>query len=96
MMMTVLENRFAPVDVPVERRNTRRTRSFKGAVLTFNNGYSVLSAVAKNLSEGGAMLAMGDTTGVPSGATIEINGEVRPRRIQVVWRQGERIGVKFD
>lgn len=95
-MTTVLESQDRTVEVLVERRNTRRTRSFKGAVLRFNNGYSALSAVVKNLSEGGAMLVMGDTTGVPSEAVMEINGEGRPRPVHLIWREPERLGVRFD
>lgn len=95
-MTTVLESQGRAVEVLVERRNTRRTRSFKGAVLRFNNGYSALSAVVKNLSEGGAMLVMGDTTGVPSDAVMEINGEGRPRPVHLIWREPERLGVRFD
>lgn len=95
-MMTVLESQGRPVEVPVERRNTRRTRSFKGAILRFNNGYSALSAVIKNLSEGGAMLVMGDTVGVPSDAMMEINGEGRARPVHLIWREPERMGVRFD
>lgn len=95
-MTTVLESQDRTAEVLVERRNTRRTRSFKGAVLRFNNGYSALSAVVKNLSEGGAMLVMGDTTGVPSDAVMEINGEGRPRPVHLIWREPERLGVRFD
>ena len=94
--MTAENIRESAVEVTEERRNTRRTRTYKGAILTFNNGYSVATAVIKNLSEKGAMLTMGETTGVPSSAVMEITGENRPRPVQVVWRDASRIGVRFD
>ena len=42
------------------------------------------------------MLVMGDTVGVPSDAMMEINGEGRARPVHLIWREPERMGVRFD
>ncbi|PHP67532.1 pilus assembly protein PilZ [Zhengella mangrovi] len=78
----------------VERRDISRTRSFKGAVLRFNNGYSVLDAVVRNMSDRGALLSMGDTAGIPSEFEIQITGH-QPRIATVRWRTPTRAGISF-
>ena len=77
-----------------ERRDASRTRAFKGAVLRFNNGYSVLDAVVRNMSDRGALLSMGDTAGIPSEFEIQITGH-QPRIATVRWRTPTRAGISF-
>lgn len=78
-----------------ERRSERRSRAFKGAVLHFNSGYCTLDAVVRNLSTGGALLAMGDTAGIPGRFEIQVNG-CAPRPAYVRWRTPVRAGISFE
>ncbi len=75
-----------------ERRRQARHKVFKGGTITFNNGYGVIECVVRNLSDGGALLSFGETTGVPKifalrigGATL-VNAEIR-------WRSATQAGV---
>ena len=77
-----------------ERRTGHRRRALKGAVLTFN-GLGAFEAVVRNQSEKGAMLAFGDTTGVPMAFDLVISGENRKCPAQVRWRSLNAIGVEF-
>ena len=77
-----------------ERRSVRRRRMFKGAVLTFS-GVGAFEAVVRNQSEKGAMLALGDTTGVPAAFNLAISGDERKSQAQVRWRSQSAIGVEF-
>jgi hypothetical protein len=92
MELTVNENVPKP-DRP-ERRAAHRRRVFKGAVLTFN-GLGAFEAVARNLSEKGAMLAFGETTGVPMAFDLAISGEERKRPARIRWRSLNTVGVEF-
>ncbi|MFP1633476.1 hypothetical protein ACLB6G_17225 [Zhengella sp. ZM62] len=78
-----------------DRRSMLRQRSFKGAVLQFNRGYSSLDAVVRNFSGQGAMLSMGDTSGIPSRFEIRISGE-ETRMATIRWRSPVRAGIQFE
>ena len=81
--------------VGTERRSVHRTRVLKGANLRFNNGYSVFEGTVRNLTDGGALLAFGDATGVPGEFDMDIAGESMRRRAHVIWRETNRMGVRF-
>ncbi|MCB1383138.1 MAG: PilZ domain-containing protein [Notoacmeibacter sp.] len=83
------------VQAETERRGTHRARVLKGAVLRFNRGYAALDAVMRNQSDGGAQLAMGDTSGVPGQFQLHVSGEEAARTARVVWRNPARIGIAF-
>ena len=78
-----------------DRRSVQRQRSFKGAVLEFNRGYSSLDAVVRNYSGQGAMLSIGDTSGIPSRFEIRITGE-DTRVATIRWRSLLRAGIQFE
>ncbi len=79
-----------------ERRAERRHRVLKGATITFNRGYGALQCVVRNLSDHGALLAFGDTTGVPASFDIKIAGTDRVRRARVRRRKPQLVGVSLD
>lgn len=79
-----------------ERRSLHRRRMLKGAILRFNRGYSALDSVVRNISDSGAQLALGETTGVPAHFQLHISGEETARRARLVWRSAERIGIAFN
>ena len=78
-----------------EKRGGHRRRMLKGAKLSFNNGYGAMECVVRNVSEGGALLAFGDTSAVPTLFNLAIGGEpARPARVR--WRRETAIGVEFQ
>lgn len=80
----------------VERREARRNKVFKGATISYNFGFCALQCVVRDLSERGARLAFGDTTGIPRSFEIQLAGSVQRRKAHVRWRDRERLGIAFD
>ena len=92
--MELIVNSDVPKPDRPERRFAHRRRVLKGAVLTFN-GLGAFEAVARNLTDKGAMLALGETTGVPMAFDLAISSEDRKWQAQVRWRSLNAIGVEF-
>ena len=92
--MELIVNNDVPKPDRPERRSVHRRRVLKGAVLTFN-GLGAFEAVVRNQSEKGAMLAFGDTTGVPTAFDLAISGDEKKSQAQVRWRSLNAIGVEF-
>lgn len=76
-----------------ERRAHPRKRCYKGAKVEVAGG-GVFDAVVRNVSDGGAMLAMPSTLGVPSAFVLAVHDEP-PRACRVAWREADRMGVAF-
>ena len=77
-----------------DRRVEIRRRVLKGATLRFNKGYGAMECVVRNQSADGALLAFGDTSGVPGRFDIAI-GEDAARPAQVRWRGLALVGVSL-
>lgn len=78
-----------------ERRSERRHRVLKGATISFNKGYGALQCVVRNMTEKGAMLAFGETTGIPSEFNFQLAGNDDVKRARICWRQTELVGIEF-
>lgn len=79
-----------------ERRIFDRHRTLRGAVLTFNKGYSAFECMVKNQSRNGAKLAFGETMAVPNRFDIQIAGDDTRHTARVCWRTATEIGVSLD
>lgn len=79
-----------------ERRTDRRRRVFKGATLSFNNGYGAMECVVRNESEHGAQLSFGETSAVPAAFNMAIRGEAAKRAARVRWRTLTTVGISYD
>ncbi len=77
-----------------ERRTRVRSRQLKTGGIVFNGGKSVLSCVIRNISQAGACLLVSSPFIVPSPCELLASGE--RRSCTVVWRQPDRIGVKYQ
>ena len=91
--MEVVVNNGVPKAERPERRAVHRRRMLKGGVLTFG-GLGAFEGVVRNLSDKGAMLALGDTSGIPTAFDLAISGDEK-RQAQVRWRSMSAIGVEF-
>jgi hypothetical protein len=76
-----------------ERRADQRSRTLKGGTLRFNRGYGALECVVRNVSEGGARLAFGDTTAVPHDFELRVGVDGAWRSAEVRWRTLTDVGI---
>ena len=95
-MTLAVEHTQAKQPVSAERRTEQRRRVLKGAVLSFNNGYSSFECVLRNVSEHGAKLSLGETFGLPTKFSLAISGEAHARVARVRWRRQTEIGISFE
>jgi hypothetical protein len=94
-MAKIEETATAAPETGAERRSQLRQRVLKGATIRFNKGYGALECVVRNLSENGARLSFGETTGVPAAFELKIAGGERLREAQIRWRTPDSVGVLF-
>jgi hypothetical protein len=78
-----------------ERRAGQRRRVLKGAVMTFNKGYSAFECVVRNQSGSGAKLSLGETFALPNRFRLAITGEDDGHMAEVVWRSLSEMGVRY-
>jgi hypothetical protein len=77
-----------------ELRKTPRMKALKGARILFNGGYSTRDCMVRNLSDHGARLHMGTTTGLPDDITLLFeNGSKLDCHVR--WRKVNDLGVEF-
>lgn len=78
-----------------EHRIAPRHRTLKGGKIAYANDACVVDCVIRNLSLTGASLVVPMTVGIPSNFTlVDAHGGTR-HPAQIVWRKGERVGVRF-
>lgn len=77
-----------------ERRSTIRRRVLKGAIVSFNQGYSTFECVVRNVSDDGARLSFGETFALPNQFWLTI-AEQAPRKVEIRWRTLTAVGVSL-
>lgn len=78
-----------------ERRTTPRLRTYKGGTIAFNNRFSSMDCLVRNLTKRGAQLSVASSVGIPDRFELKLEHEdYRPCR--VVWRREDTIGISFD
>lgn len=78
-----------------ERRAAHRRRVLKAGSILFNKGYGALGCKVRNMTEQGALLELGETTGMPQKFDFRITNEDEIRSASIVWRDKMRIGIRF-
>ena len=78
-----------------EKRKAARQRTLKGGVIAFNNRFSTMDCVVRNLTPTGAMLKVGSTVGIPDRFELKLESEDF-RWCRVKWRREATIGIAFD
>jgi hypothetical protein len=82
----------------LQSRASERQRCYLRARFVFNNGYSSLDAILRNISRTGAKAADADMRDVPENFELQIAGvrdASRRRRARRVWRAGGAMGIAF-
>ncbi|WP_156892506.1 hypothetical protein [Salaquimonas pukyongi] len=78
-----------------DSRRTLRRRMFKGASLHFNEGTASVECLVRNLSGHGVMVELDPLNLLPDAFVFRLAGDDRLRQAELVWRQGEKAGIRF-
>jgi hypothetical protein len=76
-----------------DKRESSRHRTFKGGTISFDRG--LVDCTVRNLSDGGALLEVGSSVGIPNQFILIIKPETIRKSCEVKWRSEKNIGVKF-
>jgi hypothetical protein len=76
------------------RKHVRRRTSAPGTIQIYE-GAPGIPCILENLSDGGAGLRFETNVLLPPVITLSVPAENVDRRCEVMWRDGNRIGVSF-
>jgi hypothetical protein len=76
-----------------ERRKSQRLRTYLGGTIAFNNRYSTLECLVRNLSPEGARLAFPHPVVLPLEFDLQIRNRGESRRGRLVWRDETQAGI---
>jgi hypothetical protein len=79
---------------PVERRESPRQAKHQIVRLIFDDDSPWLRGMLINISEGGACVSVSTARVLPPEFTLVFPPNA-PRRCRLVWRTGDKVGVKF-
>jgi hypothetical protein len=80
----------------IERRKTVRLKALKGArILMLDRFGRTVECIIRNLSSGGACLALRALQGVPDKFQLMFEVDRSVRHCRVVWRREALVGVAF-
>jgi hypothetical protein len=78
-----------------DRRKFHRDRTYIGASVVFNNRYSMLDCLVRNLSPDGAKIVFSSATPLPGEFDVMIRHKGDSRRARVTWRNETEAGILF-
>ena len=76
------------------RKATRR-RVLKSGIVAYNDRFSALPCIVRNLSSTGAQLRIDGTLNVPTTFELLVDLDGLEVRCEIVWRKDKEIGVRF-
>ena len=76
-----------------DKRSKFRRRVLLGGTLVFNDGFSTIDVVVRNLSDEGLRLQMPTPAPIPKRVQIHFGGH--KREAQVMWQRAETAGLRF-
>jgi len=79
----------------VERRGSRRQKSFLRGVVYFDKGRGVMSCLVRDFSEEGARIILSETIILPDSVRLHIPQRDETHEAHVQWRRGDEIGLAF-
>jgi zona occludens toxin (predicted ATPase) len=78
-----------------EQRNEQRHRTLKPGLIVFNNGFSTIECLVRNLSESGAQLKVESLIGIPDEFQLKLKDAAAAAPARIAWKRGQTIGIKF-
>ena len=78
-----------------KRRETRKRTFLKGRIL-FNNGASSMDCLVRDISPGGARLALDEALALPDAFELEIPNRDRSFTAVMKWRREDGMGVTIE
>jgi len=79
----------------VERRNSRRTKSFLRGFVYVSRKRGALACLIRDLSEKGARIVFSDQVTLPDVVDLYIPQREQTLRARVHWRRNDEIGLAF-
>ena len=79
----------------LERRQERRGRTSLGGSVAFNNRWSTMECLVRNMSSRGARLEFAEPAFLPDDLDLIIPLRGDSRRVRIVWREQRSVGVAF-
>ena len=79
-----------------ENRQEVRHRTLKAGKIAFNQNFSVVDCMIRNMSTSGACLQVESAVGIPERFELLIDADHSKRYCRVAWKTESRIGVAFD
>jgi hypothetical protein len=79
-----------------ERRSIGRTKIAKSALLFFLGQTGVRSCSVRDITNTGAGIRTQDLPALPLNFELSFDNFRTARKCQLIWRQGEFVGVAFD
>ncbi len=76
-----------------ERRNFHRGRTFLSGRITFNNRFSTMDCLVRNLSQNGAKLIISSPVMIPHEFDIHIHKRGDSQRARLIWRSDIEMGI---
>ena len=78
-----------------EHRTHARHRTLKAGKIVFNHKSSVVDCTIRNMSDGGALLQLTSTLGIPDDFELVCEIDHVSRACKVEWKTENRLGVSF-
>ncbi len=76
-----------------ERRSFHRGRTYLSGQIIFNNRFSTLDCLVRNMSQIGAKLIISSTLMVPGEFDLHVPKKGNSRRARLIWRSDTEMGV---
>lgn len=77
------------------RRSDQRRRTFKRGVLVFNDGFSTVNCVIRDLSKGGARVSVDGQFIAPDKMELMMTDTDRRRPVELRWQRENQLGLMF-
>jgi hypothetical protein len=78
-----------------ERRTTQRQKTLLADKVIYGANRFAADCAVRDLSAGGARLSLADHSGIPDSFELHLPARGTGFRVEVRWRKGRQIGVKF-
>ncbi len=79
----------------IEKRGVLRRRTFLRGRIEFNNRYSTMDCVVRDITEKGARLVVKGDDVLPAIIELVLPLKSRSHRAEIIWRKGFECGVQF-